>query len=327
MLVISVRKLGLALALLGSAHAAGPGGAAAQERCPVIKMIVPNPPGGGGDVVSRIVGDKAAALLGQSFVVENKAGASTTIGTDFVAKSKPDGCTLLSLTASGVVISVLREKLPYDLQRDLVPVVGVGSFPMAMIVPASSELKTVADLVKAAKSPNGIAYSSGGAGTLAHLSAVRFLNEVGGTGTHVPFRGSPDAIQALVGGQVQLFFASTAEAASLVKGNKARALAVATDAPHPMLPNVPTMTAANLGDFSPRLWYAFLTPASTPSQTVSQLADAFAKALKDPVVQERLAAGGFNIELSDQAATATHMRSEAARWGKVIKDNGIKDTN
>jgi tripartite-type tricarboxylate transporter receptor subunit TctC len=322
-----IKKLGYVLAALAAAHAVGLGSAAAQERCPVVKMVIPNPPGGGGDVVTRIVGERASALLGQTIVIENKAGASTTIGSDFVAKSKPDGCTLLSLTASGVVISVLRDKMPYDLQRDFIPIVGVGSFPMAMIVPASSNLKTMADVTKAAKTADGIAYSSGGAGTLAHLSAVRYLNEVGGTGVHVPFRGSPDAIQALAGGQVQVFFSSTAEAATLVKGGKARAVAVTSDTPHPALPDVPTMKTAGFADFSPRLWYAFLAPAGTPAATVAQLSDAFTKALKDPGVQERLAASGFNVEIRDQAATAAHMKSEAARWGKVIKDNGIKDVN
>lgn len=322
-----IERLGSILVLTGAALAAGPGVAAAQGVCPVIKMIVPNPPGGGGDVVSRIVGDKAAALLGQAFVIENKAGASTTIGTDFVAKAKPDGCTLLSLTASGVVITKLRPKLPYDLQRDFVPIVGVGSFPMAVIVPAASPMKSLADLVKAAQAPGGITYASGGTGTLAHLSAVRFLNQVGGTGTHVPFRGSPDAAQALLGGQVQLFFSSTSEAASLVKGGRARALAVTSDAPHPALPGVPTLASSASTDFSPRLWYAFLAPANTPRATLVRLGDAFTTALRDPQVRERLAANGFEVELRDPAATAAHMASEAARWGQVIKDNGITDAN
>jgi len=325
--VKSGKKWWCLIALMGAAHALGLGSAAAQGRCPVVKIIVPNPAGGGGDVVSRIVGNKAGTLLGQSFVIENKSGASTTIGTDFVAKAKPDGCTLLSLTASGVVISVLREKLPYDLQRDFIPIVGVGSFPMALIVPASSNLNTLADVIKAAKAPNGIAYSSGGVGTMAHLSAARFLNDIGGTGTHVPFRGNPDATQALVGGQVQMFFSSTAEAASLAKGGRARAVAVISDAPYPGLPGVPTMKSAGFADFSPRLWYAFLAPAGTPPQTVAQLGDAFTKALKDPAVQEQLAASGFSVEPRDQAAIGAYIKSEAARWGKVIKDNGITDTN
>ncbi|MFZ4288142.1 Bug family tripartite tricarboxylate transporter substrate binding protein [Variovorax sp. HJSM1_2] len=315
------------VALLSAAQAVVLDSAVAQSTCSVIKMIVPNPPGGGGDVVSRIVGNKAATLLGQSFVVENKAGASTTIGTDFVAKAKPDGCTLLSLTASGVVITVLREKLPYNLQRDFVPIVGVGSYPMALIVPASSNLKTIVDVTKAAKGANGITYASGGYGTLAHLSAVRFLNEIGGTGTHIPFRGSPDAVQALLGGQVQAFFSSATEAATLVKGGRVRAVAVTSSAPQPELANVPTMASAGFADFSPRLWYAFLAPAGTPAQTVTQLGEAFTKALKDPGVLEQLASSGFSVEYRDQAAIAAYMKGEAVRWEKVIKDNGITDSN
>src|SRR5258705_8297352 len=182
--------------------------ATAAEVCPsrVIKMIVPNPAGGVGDLIARMLGDKGSAELGQPVVIENKAGASTVIGTDAVAKSKPDGCTILSLTASGVVVSVLQEKLPYNLERDFTPIVGVGSFPMVLAVPAESKLNSLADVIAAAKSKDGITYASGGPGTLAHLSAVRLLKEVNGTGNHIPYRGNPDAIQGLIGNHVQLFF-------------------------------------------------------------------------------------------------------------------------
>src|SRR5207249_8919788 len=138
--------------------------ATAMEACPskVIKMIVPNPAGGVGDLVGRLLGEKVGAELGQTVVVENKAGATTTIGTEAVAKAKPDGCTILSLTASGVVVSVLQEKLPYNLERDFRPIISVGSFPMVLAVPAASKLNSFADLIAAAGSADGITYASGG---------------------------------------------------------------------------------------------------------------------------------------------------------------------
>src|SRR5207302_1669090 len=144
----------MALALLVATGTGGISPSTAAEACPArfIKVIVANPPGGVGDLIARTFGERASAELGQSVVVENRSGASTVIGTDFVAKSKPDGCTILSLTASGVVVSVLREKLPYDLQRDFVPIIAVGSFPMVVAVSATSKINSFADLAKAARS-------------------------------------------------------------------------------------------------------------------------------------------------------------------------------
>ena len=305
------------------------GNAAANDPCPgrIYKMVIANPPGGVGDMVGRLLGDKAGTELGQTFVIENRAGATTVIGTDYVAKSKPDGCTILSLTASGVVVSVLKEKLPYNLERDFAPIVGVGSFPIVMAVPTSSKIKTFADLTAAVKSKDGITFASGGVGTLAHLSAVRLINEVGGTGNHIPYRGNPDALQALVGGEVQLFFPSTADALPLVKANKLRLLGITTEKRLPTLPDVPTMKELGFADFNPRLWYALIAPAKTPPEAITKLRGAFTKAVNEPGVQQQLGALGFVTEIKQPAEVTAFMKSEAARWGKVIKDNDIKSTD
>jgi len=314
------------VAVLSTASLASINNATAEDVCPArfIRMIVPNPAGGVGDLIARILGDKVGAELGKPVVIENRAGATTVIGTEVVAKAKPDGCTILSLTASGVVASVLQEKLPYNLERDFAPIIGVGSFPMVMAVPAASKLKSFADVVAAAKSKDGLTYSSGGAGTLAHLSAVRLIKEMNGTGTNIPYRGNSDAIQALLGNQVQLFFPSTAEALPLAKSGKILLLAVTSEQRLPALPDVPTMKELGFADFNPRLWYAFLAPANTPANAIKALQDAFAKAVMDPSVRERLTAMGFATEIKDPAAVSAFMKSEAARWGKVIKDNNIK---
>jgi tripartite-type tricarboxylate transporter receptor subunit TctC len=323
------KRLIYALTTLSAASFGGIGVATAAEACPArfIKMIVPNPAGGVGDLIARALGEKVGAELGKPVVVENRSGATTVIGTEAVARAKPDGCTILSLTASGVVVSVLQEKLPYNLQRDFAPIISVGSFPMVLAVPVASKLNSFADLVAAARSKDGITYASGGAGTLAHLSSVRLIKELNGTGTHIPYRGNPDAIQGLLGNQVQLFFPSTAEALPLAKSGKIRLLGVTSEERLPTLPDVPTMKELGFAQFNPRLWFAFLAPASTPPNIVSGLHDAFAKAAMDPSIRERLTALGFAMEVKDPAAVSAFMKSEAGRWGKVVKDNNIQSAN
>ncbi|MPS30189.1 tripartite tricarboxylate transporter substrate binding protein [Pigmentiphaga sp.] len=319
-------KIAARLALLITAGCAAGTSAHAAEGCaaPYIKMIIPNPAGGVGDIIGRALGEKASAYLGKPVVIENRAGATTTIGTDMVAKAPADGCTILSLTASGVVASTLLPKLPYDLQRDFVPILGIGSFPMVATVSAGSKIQSFADLEKAAKSSQGLVYASGGVGTLAHLSAARLINDWSGTGLHVPYRGNADATQALLGNQVQLFFPSSAEAISLAATGKVRLLAITSDKRLTSLPDVPTMSELGFGNFNPRLWYAFLAPANTPPETVARLHDAFAKAVMDKSVQQRFSELGFAADLKDPAAVTAFMKSEAERWGKVIKDNNIQ---
>lgn len=311
----------LAFGTLGSAFAALPcsGGA--------IKLIVPNPAGGTGDMIARTLAVKAGAILGQPIVVENRSGATTTIGTAAVARASPDGCTLLSLTASGVVASVLHERLPYSLERDFVALVGVGSFPMVLAVATGSKFQSVDQLASAIQSPKGLAFASAGAGTLAHLSAVSLLKAVGGSATHIPFRGNPEALQALMGEQVEFFFPSSAEAVPLMQGNKIRALAVTSDQRLAAMPTVPTMKEQGFAKFDLRLWYGFLAPAGTPAATITALEEAFAKAISDPSVQERLRSLGFVSDLQDGARLAALMKSDAERWRKVVKENGIKSSD
>jgi tripartite-type tricarboxylate transporter receptor subunit TctC len=219
---------------------------------------------------------------------------------------------------------VLREKLPYNLERDFTPIISVGSFPMALTVSAASNINSFADLVAAATSTKDITYASGGVGTLAHLSSVRLLKELNGTGNHVPYRGNNDAIQALLGNHVQMFFPSTAEALPLATSGQIRVLGVTSEERLPALPDVPTMRELGFAQFNPRLWYAFLAPANTPANIVSRLHDALAKATMDSSVQARLKAVGFTMDIKDPAAVSAFMKEEAVRWGKIIKDNDIK---
>jgi tripartite-type tricarboxylate transporter receptor subunit TctC len=303
--------------------------AMAEISCPgdAIRMVIPNPPGGPADIIARVLGEKVRSDLGQGIFIENRAGATTTIGTNYVARSKADGCTLLSLTASGVVASVLRNNLPYNLTSDFTPILSLGSFPMVLTVPAASSIKSFADLLAAAKSKDGLTYGSGGAGSLAHLSLVRLVREVNGNGTHVPYKGSSEAMQALLGNQIQVFFASTAEVLPFAKTGKVRLIAVTSDQRLPLLPDVPTTKELGLVDFNPRLWYAYLAPSSTPKDIIAQLHGTLVKAATDSSVQERLSALGFAPEIKDGQVLSAYMKAEAVRWGAVIKENNIANAD
>ncbi|MBU3740072.1 MAG: tripartite tricarboxylate transporter substrate binding protein [Rhodoferax sp.] len=289
-----------------------------------IKMVIPQPAGGVGDVVARIIGEKAALLLEQPMIYDNRPGASTTIGTALAAAAKPDGCTLLHMTTTAVVASAIRDALPYNIERDLVPVVGIGSFPLALTVLESSKFKTVADLIAAAKAGDGLNYSTGGTGSMGHLSALRLLRESGTKGTHVPYKGNAPALQGLLASDVHFMFPSTFEALPLQQGGKVRVLAVTSESRLPSFAQVPTMKELGFADFAPRIWYVFLMPTATSPQVVQRVQEAFAKALADPAIAANLNARGFITEVRNSAEAATFLRTESARWKKVVQDNGIK---
>jgi tripartite-type tricarboxylate transporter receptor subunit TctC len=310
----------LALAYTNGTHAAP----VCHER--YIRMVIPQPAGGVGDMLGRLLGDKASSVLGQQMVIENIPGATTTIGTAAVAKAKPDGCTILHLATSGLVASVMRNDLPYNLDRDFIVVIGVGSFPLALSVRENSKIKTFSDLVAATKSPDGVNYSTGGPGTMAHLAALQLLKAVGGKGTHIPFKVNAPALQSLMAGDVDFMFPATSEALPLM-GSKLRVLALTSEKPLPIFPNVPTMKDLGFADFAPRLWYAFLVPKGTPAETVARIQDAFAKAISDPSVQEQLRAQGYTTDVKSSAEMSAFIKGEAARWKKVIQENNITSSD
>ena len=229
----------------------------------------------------------------------------------------------MHLTTSGAVASVMRDDLPYSLERDFTAVVGVGSFPLALSVNANSRIKTFGELVAAMKIGDGLNYSTGGSGTMAHLAALRLLKAINGKATHIPYKGNAPAIQGLLAGDVQFMFPSSSEALTLMQGGKLRVLALTSDQPLVTFPNVPTMKDLGFADFAPRLWYAFLVPAGTPAEAVSRIQDAFAKALADPAMQERLRARGFEAEVRGSAEISAFIKAEAARWKVVVKENNV----
>jgi tripartite-type tricarboxylate transporter receptor subunit TctC len=318
------QMLGAACAFTGAIPM---GRAAAEAGFPTrpIKIVVPFAPGGAGDAVARIIGDKVQADLGQALVVENKSGGNTVIGTQAVASARPDGYTLLQTTASNVIITHLQEKLPYDPDKAFVPVAGIGAVPLAVAVNGKSKLRTIADLVALAKAtPKGIFYSSGGTGSQTHVAPVWFTQLARMPATHVAFRGGGPAAQAVVADQVQFTFASTIAVQEFSRTGQLRLIAVTSEQRVPSLPEVPTMVEQGFAEFTPMLWYGYLAPAGTPKDVIDRLHGAFANAAADPQVKERLAALGLVVKVRGPTEFGQFIREESGRWGRVIRENKIK---
>ena len=317
-----IRRRVLALAMTAAlAVSASLPGASAEEQYPsrIIRLVIPNPSGGPGDVVARFFAEKASQSLGQQIVFDYRPGASTTLGTQTVVKAEPDGYTILGFPSSGLTTSLLRKDMPYNLESDLRPVIGMGSIPMALVVRADSPFKTFDDLARATREGD-LTYGTAGPGTLAHLSTAQFLNEVKGKATHVPFRGNPEVINAVMGGHIDFFFGS---ANAVLGGQSVRVLAVTAHERLPELPDVPTTSELGLSNFNPKLWYAIMVPSQTPDAIVTRLYDAFAEAGKDPAVVEQLSSAGVLVELQDPPGVSAMMKEEAVRWKKVIEVNNI----
>lgn len=305
------------------------GGALAADPFPIapVKVIVPYGAGGIGDVMARIVGERAGVELGQPIVIDNRSGGNGIIGAQAASKSKADGYTLL-LMATGHTILPSLQQVPYDWTKDFTPVFGITATPLVFAVRAKSNIRTVADLVALAKAtPNGLNYASGGAGSVSHLAAARLVRELKISGTHVPFRGFSPAVQALMGDQVHFICATVADVIELTKSGDFRLLGVTADKRQPLLPDVPTMKEQGFADFEAASWNAYLAPAGTPPEAVDRLNAAFAKATADAGVQERLGKLGVSVVAKNRGELEKFLKDEAARWRKVIQDNGIKVEN
>ncbi len=306
----------LAIAPWGLAHA--------QSGYPdkPVRLIVPFPPGGGTDVVSRIVGDKLSSTLGWKVVVENKAGAGGTVGLDAAAKSKPDGYTIVMGQTSNLSIAPsLMSGLPYDPVKNFTPVTLVDAAPVVITVGANSPIKSVADLVTAAKaSPGKLLFASPGNATVAHLAGEYFQKVAGIKYTHVPYKGTGQALPDVISGRASFFIASLDSAMSPVKSGQLRAVAVMSAKRVPQWPDVPTVAESGYPGFEAITWFGILVPAGTPEPIVARLTTEITKVLQMPDVKERL--GG---ELTTgPAAFSALIKSEHDKWAGVIKEAGIK---
>jgi tripartite-type tricarboxylate transporter receptor subunit TctC len=285
-----------------------------------IRIIVPFSPGGGTDTIARTLGAAMSQDLGQTVIVENKPGAGTVIGTDTVAKSAPDGTTILIATFAHAVNPSLRSKMPFDTEKAFDPVVLIGRSPNILVVPASSPYKNIKELVAAAKAdPGKLTFASQGVGTSAHLAGELFNNLAGVTMTHVPYKGAGPALNDLLGGQVNMMFATATAAAPLIESGKVRALGVTTPERSPVRPEVPSIAEAGVPGYAAESWYGFFVPAGTPAEIVNKLNAATAKAAQSETFRKRVEGEGLVITTGTPKELADYVNAEQKRWAAVVK--------
>ena len=289
-----------------------------------VRIVVPSSPGGGTDILARVLAQKLSESQGQQFVVENRPGAGQVIGIEAVARSAPDGYTLLMAASAIVINEVLYAKPPYDTLRDFVPVTLGASLPNILVVYPALPVKSVRELIALAKArPGQLNYSSAGSGTSPHLSMELFRLMAGITLTHVPYKGTGPATVDLVAGQVQLSMPNVLTALPQIKGGKLRGLGVTSAKRATGLPDIPAI-AETLPGYEAIQWYGLLAPAGTPREIVNKVQAETARILVLPEVKARLAADGADAVGNRPEEFAAYIRTEIAKWGKVAKAGGIK---
>jgi len=289
-----------------------------------VRMIVPFTPAGATDLLARLVGERLGAKLGQSVVIDNRAGAGGNVGAEIAARAAPDGYTLLMGPASVYAISAtLYPRLGYDLVKDLTPVSLVANVPHVLLVNNDLPVKSVPELVQLAKKkPGQLNIASQGSGTVSHLEAELLKHMAGIDMLHVPYRGSAPAILDLIGGRVQVMFDSIASALPHIRAGKLRAIAVASNTRSSLLPNVPTVAESGLPGYSAHSWLGIFVPAGTPRTVVERLQRDLVAAIDDPKAQARLVEAGFEPKSSTQEAFAKLVREEIEKWRPVVKMSG-----
>jgi tripartite-type tricarboxylate transporter receptor subunit TctC len=291
-----------------------------------LRMMVPFPAGGGSDTMGRAIGQQLAERFGQPVVVENRPGAAGSIGADVVAKAAPDGYTiLLGSTSELVQYPNVNPKIPYDPMRDFAPITLVGTVPLVMVVHPSLPAKSVKELVALTKSrPGQVNFSSAGNGSTTHLAVELFALMSGARMTHVPYRGSPQAVGDLVAGHVQLGIPTMPAALPFVKAGRLRALGISSAKRTPVLPDVPTLQEAGVRGYEADLWTGMLAPAGTPESVLSKLHAEIAHATTLPSVKETLARQGAIAASSTPQAFSAFMKSELAKWARVVKTANVR---
>jgi tripartite-type tricarboxylate transporter receptor subunit TctC len=289
-----------------------------------IRFILPFPPGGGTDILGRLIGERLSAGLGQPVVTENRGGAGGNVGAEAAAKAAPDGYTIVLVAPSLAISPTLYSKLNYDPVKDLAPVSLVATVPNVMITHPSmpGDLREFIALVRS--KPGALNFGSGGAGTSNHLAGELF-NLVAGTKlVHIPYKGVNLAMQDVLSGNVHLVFIGTPAAAPHIKAGKLRALALVAPQRASALPDVPTVAEAGLADFEVTTWYGVLAPAATPRTIINRLNAELVKAMHSPEMKDKLAATGTEPRTSTPEEFATYIKSEIAKWGDVIRKAGVK---
>jgi tripartite-type tricarboxylate transporter receptor subunit TctC len=302
-----------------------PAYAAAPYPTKPIKLIVPFPPGGAADTSARVIAEKLGADLQTQVLVENRPGAGTMIASEAVARSAPDGYTLLFAASSLTINPALYPKIPFDPIKDFTPVILAVSPVHILVVRSELPIKSVSDLIKVAKEkPNGLNYGSTGSGTSTHLEMELFKSMSGTQIVHVPYKGSSPALADLIGGHLQVMFDPVSSSMSHIKAGKLRALAVTSAKRSAMVPDLPTVAESGLPGYEAMPWLGILGPAGTPPEIVKQLNAGVTKVLALPEVREKLASMGFETLGSTPQQFADFIKADLVRWAKVVKESGAK---
>jgi tripartite-type tricarboxylate transporter receptor subunit TctC len=301
--------------------------AAAAQTYPSrpIRFIVPFPPGGGNDIVGRIVAQKLAEGLKQTVVVDNRGGAGGTIGTDMTAKAPPDGHTMLVNNISLAVNATLIPNLPYDTLRQLALVSIIGRQPNILVVHPASKVKSVRELLELARTkPGGVNYGSGGVGTASHLATELLQLTTRTTMTHIPYKGLGPALADLMGGRTEFIISTMASALPHLKSGKLRPLAATTVKRSAFFPEVPTMIESGVPGYEFTTWYALVVPAGVPKPVMARLNGELKTIAEMPAVKEQFSAQGLETAHTGSEEAQKYLADEVAKWGKVIKASGAK---
>ena len=313
-------RAALVLLLAASSHQAW-----AEYPDRIVKLVVPFPPGGGTDVIARTLAQEMTENLGVTVVVTNKPGAGTIIGTEAVATSDPDGYTLLMGTFANAVNPSLHAKLPYDPHRDFASVALIARSFNIVVVDPKSPIKSIADLIAAAKAdPGKLSYGTYGIGSSAHLAGELFQNMAKVSLTTIHYKGAAPAITDQISGQIQVMFTTVASAASLIESGQLRALAVTSAERSPAFPQLPTVAEAGVPGYAAESWYGLLAPAKTPASVVARLNQSAAKAVQSEAFKKLGVNEGLVMVAQPPEALDRYLRGEEDRWRKVIQQAGIK---
>jgi len=290
-----------------------------------VKIILPFPPGGSTDLLAREVAQGLTAANGQQFLVENKPGAGSTLGTAFVAKSPADGYTFLFTSSHYAIVATLYKNLPYDAKKDLAPVSMVANIPVVLVANPAVAARTVQELITLAKAkPGSLNFASSGAGGVAHLSGELFKALAGVDMKHVPYKGGAPAMQDLLGGHVQLMFDAISTSLPNIRAGKLRALAWTGKSRSPILPDLPTIAESGVQGYASAAWFAMFAPAGTPKDIVQKLSVQVKAIVANPVMRERQLGLGVELAGTSPEELEGQLSEEIVKWAKVIKDSGAQ---
>jgi tripartite-type tricarboxylate transporter receptor subunit TctC len=319
----------VALNICGLAHAASarePGASAAPAfPAKSVRFVVPFSAGGPTDILARVIGQKLTAAWGQQVIVDNRAGAGSTLGTDIVAKAEPDGHTLLMTTSGHAINPALYRKLPFDSVRDFAPITLVNSAPLMLVTHPSVAAKSVKELIALARAkPGQLNYASSGSGGISHLAGHLFMTMSGIEITHVPHKGMAPAVGDAIGGQVQMVFPDPLVAMPHVKAGKLRGLGITGTKRLQLSPEIPTIAEAGVPGYDVTVWYGVLAPGRTPIELVKRLHAEISRAVNTPDLRERLINEGGEPTGNTPEQFAAIIRADLAKWARVVKDAGVR---